>query len=273
MWQGDYPPDPAMNAAWRRLEREVFEAASAVVVTTPGAVRTYAERFPAFGADRIKLIENGYDEETFRRAEAQKAAVADGATVPARRPLRLLHSGIVYRSERDPSQLFAALADLKRQGRLAGDDLQIVFRACGDEPGYRRDVAALGIDDIVRIEPPLGYLEALQEMLAADALLILQAANCNAQVPAKLYEYLRAGRPILALTDPAGDTAATLERAQAGTIVRLDSAAAIADALPGFVEQLRKGAGRVAPPSVVARYSRESQAGEFAQLLDAIARR
>ncbi len=31
MWQGDYPPDPAMNAAWRRLEREVFEAASAVV--------------------------------------------------------------------------------------------------------------------------------------------------------------------------------------------------------------------------------------------------
>lgn len=273
MWQGDYPPDPAMNAAWRTLEREVFAAASAAVVTTPGAIRTYAERFPEFGVDRITLIENGYDEETFRRAEAQRGAVADGAAAPVRRPLRLLHSGIVYRSERDPSQLFAALADLKRRGRLSSDDLQVVFRACGDESGYRRDVAALGIEDIVRIEPPLSYLEALQEMLSADALLILQAANCNAQVPAKLYEYLRAGRPILALTDPAGDTAATLERAQAGTIVRLDSADAIARSLPGFVEKLRAGTCRTAPPSVVARYSRESQAGEFARLLDAVAQR
>ena len=39
-------------------------------------------------------------------------------------------------------------------------------------------------------------------MLRADGLLILQAANCNEQIPAKLYKYLRARRPIVALTDP-----------------------------------------------------------------------
>jgi len=38
--------------------------------------------------------------------------------------------------------------------------------------------------------------------MAADALLVMQASNCNAQIPAKIYEYLRAGKPILALTDP-----------------------------------------------------------------------
>ena len=270
MWQGDYPPEPAMNSAWQALERDVFAAASAVVVTTPGAVRTYAERFPSFDADRIVLIENGYDEETFRRAEGARGVDGRVEARAAGRPVRLLHSGIVYRSERDPSQLFAALADLKRLGRLNGADLQIVFRACGDETGYRRDIAALGIDDIVQLEPPLGYVEALQEMLAADGLLILQAANCNAQVPAKLYEYLRAGRPILALTDPEGDTAATLARAQAGTIARLDSAAEIADVLPRFIAQLRAGNGRTSHPDIVSRYSRESQAGAFARLLDQV---
>ena len=37
----------------------------------------------------------------------------------------------------------------------------------------------------------------------ADALLVLQASNCNEQIPAKLYEYLRTGRPILC-TDRSG---------------------------------------------------------------------
>ena len=34
-------------------------------------------------------------------------------------------------------------------------------------------------------------------MLAADGLLLMQAANRNSQILAKAYEYLRAGRPIL----------------------------------------------------------------------------
>jgi hypothetical protein len=44
MWQGDYPPDPRVNQAWRMLEQRVFATASAVVVTTPGALCEYAER-------------------------------------------------------------------------------------------------------------------------------------------------------------------------------------------------------------------------------------
>ena len=131
----------------------------------------------------------------------------------------LLHSGIVYRSERDPKEFFAAVAELKRGGRLTRDDLQIVLRASGDDAGFRRDVEALGIDDIVRLEPPIDYLGALQEMLAADGLLILQASNCNAQVPAKLYEYLRAKRPILALTDPAVTRTRTLARGRDRSLV------------------------------------------------------
>ena len=123
-----------------------------------------AERFPAFDARRLVLIENGYDEESFRRAELAQADARMVGSRPEDRPVRLLHSGIVYRSERDPSQLFAAVAELKRGGRLTRDDLQMVFRACGDESGYRRDLAALEIEDIVRLESPLGYLDALEEM-------------------------------------------------------------------------------------------------------------
>lgn len=269
MWQGDYPPDPRVNQVWRELEQRVFAAASAVVVTTPGAVREYRERFPAFPRKRLVLIENGYDEDTFSRAGA-KAPGERSSHRAGDGPVTLLHSGIVYRSERDPSHLFAAIAALKAREALSGDDLQLVLRASGHEAEYHTDIDRLGIADIVRLEPAIPYLDALQEMLSVDALLILQAANCNAQVPAKLYEYLRADRPILALTDPSGDTARTLEATRAGLIARLDSQAEIETALLRFIEQVRLGDWRRAAPETVQLRSRERQTGEVARLLNEV---
>jgi glycosyltransferase involved in cell wall biosynthesis len=263
MWQGDYPPDPQVNRAWQAMEHEIFLKASRVVVTTPSAARLYAERFAEHKA-KVAVIENGYDEETFARAEAD-------FSVPNTRhgPFVLLHSGVIYPSERDPTQFFAALAALKRRGVLSAQDLRVVLRATGNDQQFRTQLEALDIVDIVRLEPSVSYLDALREMLSVDALLIMQAANCNAQIPAKLYEYLRAGRPILALTDPAGDTAGALQAAGAGTLARLDSQEEIERTLPEFLRRVRDDSWERAGTDAVQRYSRRSQTGQLARLLDA----
>ena len=270
MWQGDYPTDPKVNEVWKALEEKTFASASAVVVTTPGALRTYRQRFPGFPAGRLRLIENGYDEETFVRAGAAPAG-NQSATQGGAGPVTLLHSGVVYPSERDPSLFFAALAALKQRGAISATSLRVVLRASGAEQIYQQDLARLGITDIVRLEPAVSYLDALQEMLRVDALLVLQAANCNAQVPAKLFEYLRADKPILALTDPAGDTAQTLDAAGAGLIARLDDQREIEGAVLEIFRQVRTGAWRRARPAVIAKYSRRSQSGAVAGLLDELA--
>jgi glycosyltransferase involved in cell wall biosynthesis len=266
MWQGDYPPDPRVNAMWKRMENQIFAQASRVVVTTPGAAEEYAKRFPAFPRERIALISNGFDEEIFVRAAASLPSAVDSA---GDRPVTLLHSGIVYRSERDPTHLFSAIARLKSGGHISASSFQLRLRASGDEVGYGRDVERLGLADIVRLEPAIDYLHALQEMLTVDGLLVLQASNCNAQVPAKLYEYLRAGRPIVALTDPAGDTARTLESAGTGILARLDSADDIERALLKFIRDTRSGTWCRPSPETVAQFSRQSQARQLARLLDA----
>jgi glycosyltransferase involved in cell wall biosynthesis len=267
MWQGAYPPDSLQNRLWREIESDVFARAARVVVTTPGAVDTYAKRFPRFPPDDLELIPNGYDDETFRRAESSLTA-DDGRERTG--PVTLLHSGVVYHSERDPTHLFAAIARLKSTGWMTADRFRLVLRASGDDAGFARELARLDIADIVRLEPAVDYLFALREMLTVDGLLVLQAANCNAQVPAKIYEYLRAGRPILALTDAAGDTARTLESAGAGLVAQLDSAEDIERALKLFVEQARTGRWRLPTPATVAQFSREAQAGQLARLLDSV---
>ena len=266
MWQGDYPPEPRINRAWKALEMEVFGHAQRIVVTTQGAKSTYQQRFPS---SRVELIENGYDEEVFLRAE--RTMRSEAASEHNRSgPITLLHSGIVYRSERDPTQLFAAIANMKSKGLISANTLQLVLRASGDEIGYQRDLESLRIQDIVRLKPSIDYLAALKEMLRVEGLVILQASNCNCQVPAKLYEYLRAGRPIIALTDPAGDTARTLDSAGVGVIGRLDSAGDIERALLRVIEQIRTGKWPVIERGAIARYSREAQAEQLARLLDEI---
>jgi len=267
MWQGDYPPDRRVNAMWKRMEGEIFGRATRIVVTTPGAADEYAGRFPGYPPERIVLISNGFDEETFQRATASLPAAG---TQTRDGPVTLLHSGIVYRSERDPTQLFSAIARMKAQGRLSASRFQLVLRASGDDVGFARDVARLGIDDIVRLEPHVDYVQALQEMLTVDGLLLLQASNCNAQVPAKLYEYLRAGRPIVALTDPLGDTARTLGSAGTGILARLDSMDEIESALLQFIDEARAGTWLRPSSETVASFSRRSQAGQLAGLLDSI---
>jgi hypothetical protein len=107
-------------------------------------------------------------------------------------------------------------------------------------------------------------------MMAADGLLIFQAASCNHQIPAKLYEYLRSGRPILALTDPAGDTAATMRECGANTIARLDDAGDIENRLQEFIGMLRARTASGVAPDVASRYPRRAQTANLAALFDRV---
>lgn len=266
MWQGDYPHDPLVNSAWRSLEADIFGTAARVVVTTPGAKRLYAERFPAFPAANLVVVHNGYDEEVFRRAQS-------GPATDARRtggPLQLVHSGVIYPGERDPTHLLAAVSALKRQGRLSSGTLQLVLRASGNDESLGRALRANDIADVVRLEPAVDYLSAIRELLAADGLLLLQGADCNAQIPAKLYEYLRARRPIVALTDPQGDTARMLADSGVGTVAPLNSQAAIECALVDFIDRAQTGRMQQASDETISGYSREELTRRLAALFDGV---
>ncbi|MES2900210.1 MAG: glycosyltransferase [Pseudomonadota bacterium] len=266
MIDDEYPRGrwPRRVAAW--IEARTVERCSRLVCTTPGALQAYRTRFPEVPAERFVLIENGYDEENFVEADNMRTA----PRVPGA-PLVLLHSGIIYPSERDPRALFAALATLREQGLVNASTLRLVLRAPVHEDLLRSLAAQHGLGDMVQVAPHLPYREALAEMLAADGLLVLQAANCNHQIPAKLYEYFRAGRPILALTDAGGDTAAAMRAAGLDTIGPLDNESGIAQALSGFLARVRSDQAPVPTAATIAAHSRAARAVQLAQLLDAVA--
>ena len=185
-------------------------------------------------------------------------------------PFVLVHSGVIYPSERDPVPLFEALAALLIDGTVAPGKFELLLRATGHDAYLTGLISQHGIGGIVRLAPHVAYRDALREMVSAGGLLILQASNCNHQVPAKLYEYLRARRPILALTDPLGDTAATLRKAGIDTIAPLDEKQAIMKELTRFLTLAQSGNAPLGSRSTIAANSRHARARVLAALLDEV---
>ncbi len=79
---------------------------------------------------------------------------------------------------------------------------------------------------------------------------------------------MRAQRPILGLTDPAGDTASVLRNAEVDTLVPLDSADAIESFLPRFLDQILAGSAPLPTPLSVRAASRYGRTKSLADLLE-----
>jgi glycosyltransferase involved in cell wall biosynthesis len=268
MTETEFPRDPHMRRAFHWIDRKVVRSATRFVFTAESARRMYHDFYPALRPSQCVVIPNGYDEDDFRqlRWPVRNGGVRSG-------PVRLLHSGTIYPDVRDPTAFFRALGRLNAEGLLTAKTLRIDLRACGpSELEFKAMVDQLRIHDIVKFLPPLPYRESLEEGAAADALLLLQAAVSDMQIPAKAYEYLRLGQPILALTTTRGDTAGVLREVGGTTLIDLHDEEDIYRRLPAFVNAVAAGAHDRPDPSLVQSYSRRAQAVTLAALLSEVSR-
>jgi glycosyltransferase involved in cell wall biosynthesis len=259
-----YPPDQRTWQSFLKVEQRVFSRANLCVFATEGAAQLYRKRYP-WAADRIRVIENGYDEAAFVAAEANltNTPLNPGA-------FTLLHSGIVYPEWRNPIHLLQAIRQLLDGGRIDHACFRLRFRAPVHDAFLKEQIVELQLEQLVEISPPVPYQDALVEMIRADGLLIMQSDGCNDQIPAKLYEYIRAGRPILALTDSAGDTAQAMRKFGLNDIVPLESTSAISDRLAIFLQQAGSGETRPISPNKLSQASRHEGARLLAIMLNEV---
>jgi Glycosyltransferase Family 4 len=262
MAQQGYPADPRTWRSYDRIERATVQAAAKSVFVTPSARDLYRARYASLPPERFVLIENGYDEETFLAAQ-------EGLDREPLNPgqMTIVHSGIVYPSERDPRALFVALGHLKRSGELNAASLRLRFRAPVHAALLQQLASESDTSDLIEILPAIPYREALREMMRADGLMVMQGSNCNEQIPAKMYEYLRAQRPVLGLSDPGGDTGKALRAAGVEQLAVLEDAPAVAAALRAFIGALQGGTAQV---PALSDMSRRARAAALAGVLDSV---
>jgi hypothetical protein len=250
--------------AQARMERAVLRDATRIVFTTPGAMRDYAARYPeASAASKLSVIENGYDEAAFED-------LPGALSKTGQKPLTMVHSGLLYPDGRNPLPFFNALAQLKSSGRIEDGDLRVILRASGSVDAYGREIQRLELAGLVTLEPSISHREALAEQAGADALLLFQGDKFDRQIPAKVYEYLRVGRPIFALVGANGDTASVLRETGGAELAPIDDADVIAARLARFIDALLDGRAPSARPAAVAQRSRREGAVTLADMLNQV---
>lgn len=234
MAQSAYPENKWTWHSYNWIERLTVKNAKACVFTTPGAKEMYLSRYGHRFSDRFTIIENGIDDSLF----STFSKPATNRKKDTSKPYTFIHSGILYQEERNPEHFFKAVHNLKQNKAINADKLNIILRASGNETAYRKTINRLQISDIVTLAEPVSYTDALSEMMAADSLLLFQGASCNYQIPAKLYEYLWTGIPIIGLVDGKGDTCQALKAAGHSYTADLDDSEQIEHCLMTVIADL-----------------------------------
>ena len=230
-WVADFR-DPWVRSPWTRyrtrtvsslaarLEAWVIRRAGAVLFTTNAAREEFASYYGDDVARRLHTVYNGCEASEFPAREAQRGADR----------YVLLHAGSLY-GGRSPVPLLTALSMVRqRQPELAAR-LQLQFLGSTSFPGVDLEQTChqLGIADQVQFLPRVDRGRSLAAMQDASALVLLQSGTAMA-IPGKLYEYLAAGRPVLALCEP-GEMADFIRTHRLGLVADANDAGRIADAL------------------------------------------
>jgi hypothetical protein len=126
------------------------------------------------------------------------------------------------------------------------------------------------VESAVAIKPRIPYRQALELQTASDVLLLLQSSDQRDEgnLPAKLFEYLYARRPILFIGYERGIAARLVIERGAGLVS--NSPVEIRDQLQRWIEDKRAGRLERLDPSVSLGLSREHQYDKLERLLEEI---
>jgi glycosyltransferase involved in cell wall biosynthesis len=235
------------------VARLVARSADAVVAVSD-AIAEEARALEPRG--RVATISNGCDFDDFAGLEYH----------PAPR-FRITHTGSFF-GKRDPRPFLTALAE---------SDVDAVARFVGDFRTADREWAEeLGLGDRLELHPYAPRRRALELQRDSEALLLLipeAGGRGRGVLSGKVYEYLAAERPVLAVVPPDGAAAALMRETGAGIVVAPDDVKGMRAALEQLEGRFRAGRlnGTPLSPGDRERLSRRARVEELADLLRSLA--
>jgi len=242
----------------RRLERRLLAAADGIVTVSEQMAATLAGRVRP--GVPVLSIPNGYDEADFAEATARKRSPEEFCIV---------HAGTFY-GNRSPDSFLRGVELLFQNEPQARHRLRI--RLVGNVGSRFEPVLSSFENRIPGVLERTGYVEhhrALAEILAADALLLVIGGDSESAagvMTGKLFEYLRAGRPILLLGAPNGEAAQLLRKTGAGEALDHSEPSHVAALLSRWMA----GAAPRPAPESAAVYERRALAGRLGEFLRAV---
>ena len=194
----------------RKLEKMVIKYANHIVTVTSVMAERFKELYPI---KNYTSITNGYDEDDFKNIEVQ---------MPSAEEFRITYTGIMN-EQQNPGRIFRALSDLIKQ--RADIQKKIKLRIIGqlDNPGDFENyilLKELELDKYTEIVPYQPHNQIINEIMQSTILLLLigDYPLNEGILTGKIFEYLRSGKPVLAVVPEKGLAAEVIRKTNSGLV-------------------------------------------------------
>lgn len=231
-WIGN--PLAAYASPWHRkldlgLEGRVLAGADRVTAVNQGILDALQQRHPQASRVKFHLLPQGFDPADFTPAPSKKS------------PEFLIAYAGTFVEKRSPEPLLKALALIRGRNPEIFSAIRVALAGA-----HRREdqimVESLGMQDRVDFPGFLPHRESVALLQRADLLwLVIHPSEGSAVATGKIYEYLGAGRPILASVPTDGAAARLLEETGAGRAILPDDHQALAEAIMERFGQWKSG--------------------------------
>lgn len=189
----------------QKLEQEVLKNADATLVIG----ETMKENYKIFSKN-IHILTNGYD-----------TSKSENRNIILDKKFSITHIGLMN-SDRNPTVLWKALAELSEENTIFKNDLEI--KLIGKlANNVLTDLAKYEFKNVVKINyVPHKEVQKYQQTSQVLLLAVNKVPSAKGIITGKIFEYLQAKRPILAIGPEDGDLSKILENTNSGTIVNFD---------------------------------------------------
>ncbi|PKA84040.1 glycosyl transferase family 1 [Ulvibacter sp. MAR_2010_11] len=183
----------------KALEAKVLDTANLVVVTSP----TTKAEFGMITDTPIEVVTNGYD-------------ISEKINVRLDTKFSLAHIGSLL-SERNPKVLWKVLAEIASENDMFKKDLVLKLAGTVSED-ILASIEKYKLKDNLEILGYVSHSEALQLQHKAQVLLLIEMDRPETRsiIPGKLFEYLAAKRPIIAIGPQGSDMAGIVSETGSG---------------------------------------------------------
>lgn len=185
----------------KELESAVIKTADCVIATS----FSDAENYTKIGAVKTEVVTNGYEEDDFKiekKIQNQK--------------FRISYSGNLE-SARNPVELWKALKELTDQNDEFGNQLEINFYGILSAE-VEETIAENGLLKYLKKHGYVNHQTAVEGIVNSELLLLTNFPDSKSKgiIPGKLFEYLAARNPIIAIGPEDGDVLRILNQTNAG---------------------------------------------------------
>ncbi len=247
-----------LNVSWLAnkihlyLEKKIVQHADCVLVVSEGM----QDEFELLHPKKLKIITNGYDEDDIQLVSK-----------PLDEKFTISHIGLLTERQ-NPLILWKVLNEMCNADSEFKSDLRIQLIGKVDFSALESAKQAGLQEQVVRI-PYLTHVEAIDKQQSSQILLLLllNQEGTKSILTGKLFEYLAAKRPILAIGSIDGDAAKVIQETEAGITIDFNDEIATKQAINKLYRQYKANSLIVQSKSIE-RFSRKFLTSKLANLLN-----